>query len=141
MDLDATVSAMTVSDNNKRLVLRAFQPWEMGNSKPFFDLIAEDVTWTVIGTTAVSGIYHSKKEIVDKAFGPLLGRLEGLLTARLVDIAAEGEKVFLRFESNGAGRTGIQYNQTYCFAMVMRGDRIIEITAYLDTELLARIFT
>jgi uncharacterized protein len=131
---------MSTSEENKRLVFQAFQPWERGNSGPFFDLIADDVTWTVIGTTTVSGIYHTKKEIIDKAFGPLLDRLDGSLTARFVDIAAEGEKVFLRFESSGIAKTGIRYEQTYCFAMAMRGGRIVEIVAYLDTDLLARVF-
>jgi ketosteroid isomerase-like protein len=131
---------MSNSDENKRLVIQAFQPWEQGNSSPFFDLIADDVTWTVIGTTAASGVFHSKKEVIDRAFGPLLRRLTRPLTARFVDIAADEEKVYLRFESTGIAKTGIHYKQAYCFAMVMRGGRIIEIVAYLDTDLLARIF-
>jgi ketosteroid isomerase-like protein len=131
---------MSNSDEKKRLVFQAFQPWEQGNGTPFFDLIADDVTWTVIGTTAVSGVYHSKQEVIDRAFGPLLRRLNGPLTARFVDIAADGEKVYLRFKSSGIVKTGIHYKQTYCFAMVMRGGRIIEIVAYLDTAMLARIF-
>jgi ketosteroid isomerase-like protein len=48
--------------------------------------------------------------------------------------------VYLRFESSGVAKTGINYKQTYCFSMVMRGGRIIEIVAYLDTAMLARIF-
>ena len=131
---------MSNSDENKRLVFQSFQPWEQGNSGPFFDLIADDVTWTVIGTTAVSGVYHSKREVIDRAYGPLLRRLNGPLTARFVDIGADGEKVYLSFESSGIAKTGIHYKQTYCFVMVMRGNRIIEIVAYLDTAMLARIF-
>ena len=131
---------MSDSDENKKLIFQAFQPWERGNSTPFFDLIADDVTWTVIGSTSVSGVYHSKQEVIDKAFDPLLRRLNGALTARFVDIGADGEKVYLRFESSGVAKTGINYEQTYCFAMVMRGGRVIEIVAYLDTAMLARIF-
>jgi ketosteroid isomerase-like protein len=131
---------MSNSDENKSLVFQSFQPWEQGNSSPFFDLIADDVTWTVIGTTVASGVFHSKQEVIDRAYGPLLGRLNGPLTARFVDIAAEGEKVYLRFESSGIAKTGIHYNQAYCFAMVMGGGRIIEIVAYIDTDLLARLF-
>jgi len=132
---------MTSSEDNKALVRAAFEPWDQGDSAPFFDIIAEDVVWTVIGTTPVSGVYRSKRALVDRAFGPLLERLEGPLTTRLIDVAAEGAKVFLRFQSTGAARTGQQYNQVYCFAMVMREGRIVEIVAYLDTELLARIFS
>jgi len=128
------------TDENKTLVRTAFEPWERGDSGPFFALIAEDVVWTVIGTTSVSGVFRSKQVLVDQAFGPLLERLDGPLITRLVDIAAEGDKVFLRFESSGRAKTGLPYEQTYCFAMVMRAGRIVEIVAYLDTDLLARIF-
>jgi len=132
---------MAVSNENKRLVRAAFRPWEEGDSGPFFELIAEDVCWTVIGSTPVSGVYGSKQALVDAAFGPLLGRLDGPLTTRFVDLAADGDKVFLRFESSGVTKTGLRYDQVYCFAMVMREQRIVEIVAYLDTELLVKVFS
>ena len=129
------------ADDNKALVRAAFTPWERGDSGPFFALIADDVAWTVIGTTAVSGVYRSKQALIEGAFGPLLARLDGPLTARFIDIAAEGEKVFLRFESRGRAKSGLAYEQAYCFAMVLREGRIVEIVAYLDTDLLAKVFS
>ncbi|MEM7124569.1 MAG: nuclear transport factor 2 family protein [Pseudomonadota bacterium] len=130
---------MSTADENKRLVREAFRPWETGDSGPFFDLVADDVTWTVIGTTSVSGVYHSKQALIDQAFGPLLDRLDGPLKTRFIDLVADGDKVILRHESTGVAKTGLPYEQVYCFAMVMRDGRITEITAYLDTDLLARI--
>ena len=62
----------------------AFRPWEEGDSGPFFDLVAEDVRWTVIATTAASGAFESKRALISDR-------------------------------------------------------RIVEITAYLDTDLLARV--
>jgi ketosteroid isomerase-like protein len=132
---------MAASDENKRVVREAFRLWEEGDSGPFFDLIAEDVRWTVTGSTPVSGVYESKRALVEAAFGPLLERLAGTLSTRFVDLAAEGDKVFLRFESSGVAKTGLRYEQVYCFAMVMREQRVVEIVAYLDTELLAKIFS
>lgn len=130
---------MTTSDDNKRLVVEAFTPWEAGDSGPFFVLIADDVIWTVIGTTAISAVYRSKQALIDHAFAPLLERLDGELTTTLVDIAAEGEKVFLQFRGTDVAKTGLRYDQVYCFAMIVRERRIVEMTTYLDTELLARI--
>ena len=75
---------------------------------------------------------------MDTAFDPLRERLDGPLITRFVDLAADGDKVFLRFESSGVVKTGLHYEQAYCFAMVMRKRRIVEIVAYLDTELLAK---
>ncbi|GAA5444010.1 hypothetical protein Misp06_02190 [Microbulbifer sp. NBRC 101763] len=132
---------MNIAEANKHLVREAFRPWEAGDSGPLFDLIAEDVLWTVIGTTCASGIFHSKQALIDDAFGPLLDHLEDGLKTTFVDLAAEGEKVFLRFESTGHALNGVEYKQVYCWAMVMRDAKIVEITAYLDTDLLARVFT
>lgn len=131
---------MTIQEDNKRLVREAFRSWERGNRWPFFDLVADDVDWTVIGNTLVSGRYRSKQALVDKAFGPLLEHLEGPLKTRFIDLAAEADKVFIRFESTGLGRNGVHYDQSCCWAMVMRDGRITEIVAYLDTDLLVRIF-
>src|SRR5690606_30584470 len=39
------------TEENRNLVAQAFAAWERGDSKPFFDIVADDVTWTVIGTT------------------------------------------------------------------------------------------
>lgn len=133
--------AMATGDEDKRLVREAFRPWEQGDSGPFFDLVADDVHWTVIGSTPASGVYESKQALINTAFGPLLGRLNGPLMTRFVDLATDGDKVFLRFESSGVAKTGLRYEQVYCFAMVMREQRIVEIVAYLDTDLLARVFS
>jgi uncharacterized protein len=108
------------------------------DSGPFFDLVAEDVRWTVIGTTAASGVFESKQALIDGAFGPLLERLDGPLVTRLIDVSVDGDKVFLQFESAGVTTDDIEYQQVYCFAMRMSDRRIVEITAYLDTDLLAR---
>ena len=129
---------MTEAQANKELVRTAFGPWESGDSGPFFDLIADDVSWTVIGSTPGSGTFESKQALIEGAFGPLQARLVGPLTTRFIEIVAEGERVFLRFESSGRGANGLAYEQVYCWAMTMRGGRIVEITAYLDTDLLAR---
>lgn len=127
------------ADANKRLVRDAFAPWEAGDSGPFFALIADDVRWTVIGTTSASGVFDSKQAVIDEAFGPLLARLDGALTARFVEVAADGDRVFLRFESTGVSTSGVHYDQVYCWAMTMRDGRIVEVTAYFDTDLLVRV--
>ncbi|MEM6762202.1 MAG: nuclear transport factor 2 family protein [Pseudomonadota bacterium] len=127
-------------DDVKRTVREAFRPWENGDSGPFFALVADDVRWTVIGTTKVSGVYTSKAALLENTFGPLLDRLDGPLKTTFIDLAVDGSRVFLRFESLGTGKTGTPYRQTYCFAMRWRNGQIVETVAYLDTELLANIF-
>ncbi len=130
---------MTSAETNKRLVRDAFMPWEQGDSGPFFALVDEDVSWTVIGSTWASGTFSSKHALVDGAFGPLLEILDGPLVARFIEVVADGDRVFLRFRSSGRTTGGAAYEQAYCWAMTMRDGIIVEITTYLDTDLLARI--
>ncbi|MEM8563815.1 MAG: nuclear transport factor 2 family protein [Pseudomonadota bacterium] len=132
---------MDLAEKNKHLVRKAFRPWETGDSGPLFDMIADDVHWTVIGTSPASGEWHSKQALIDDAFGPLLDNLKDGLKTTFIDLAAEGDKVFLRFESLGHAVNGVEYAQAYCWAMVMRDGVIVEITAYLDTDLLVRVLS
>ncbi|MEM9517465.1 MAG: nuclear transport factor 2 family protein [Actinomycetota bacterium] len=124
---------------NRELVAGAFAPWEDGDSGPLFELIADDVRWRVIGTTWASGDFSSKQELIDKAFGRLLAVLGDDLRTRLHDVSADGDKVFLEFESHGMASNGVPYNQEYCWVMKMRAGRAVEIVAYLDTDLLVRV--
>ena len=36
---------------NGKLLADAFAAWEDGDYHPFFDVVADDVAWTVIGST------------------------------------------------------------------------------------------
>jgi ketosteroid isomerase-like protein len=128
-----------IAEENEALVREAFAPWEAGDSGPFFELVADDVHWEVIGTTPASGVFESKQALIEGAFGPLLAKLEGPLVTKLVDVTACGEKVFLQHTSHGVGTNGVVYDQAYCFAMRMDGGRIVEIRAYIDTDVLRRV--
>jgi ketosteroid isomerase-like protein len=125
---------------NRRLVTDAFAAWETGDSGPFFALVADDVSWTVIGTTPVSGHYRSKREFVKGALARLSERLDGGITAHVVNVLADGDHVALQWEGTSASRTGLPYRQTYCWVMRLADGRIEEVTAYLDTELVSAMF-
>lgn len=130
---------MAEAEKNAATVRAAFLPWEQGDSGPFFELVADDVRWTVIGSTPFSGVFESKQALLDGAFGVLVDHLEDGLQTRLVDIIAAGDKVVLQHTSHGIGTNGVTYDQAYCFVMTLRDDRIVEIVAYVDTDLLVRI--
>jgi ketosteroid isomerase-like protein len=47
---------------NKKLIRQAFAKWAGGDADAVFKLLADDVRWTVIGSTRVSRSYQSKRE-------------------------------------------------------------------------------
>jgi ketosteroid isomerase-like protein len=97
-----------------------------------FKMVADDGTYTVIGTTKASGVYHGSKD--------LLGRLVPLL-AGFIDPPAltfeepivEGERAVLLASGAGTGPTGPYSQPHYAFVMRVRGDEIVEVIEFMDT--------
>jgi hypothetical protein len=117
----------------------AFAHWGRGDSRPFMALVADDVVWTVIGTTPISGTYRDKASFLAAA-GRLFDQLTGPILATVVEVIGAGDRVILRWEGRSEGRNGTPYHQHYCWVMRLAGDRIAEVVAYLDTELITAMF-
>lgn len=125
--------------HNAELIRTAFSHWEEGDSKPFFGLVADDVRWTVIGTTEISGTYTSKREFVT-ATGKLFSRFTGPLLAKIKAVHDVDDMVFLQFHGSSMGVNGRPYEQDYCWVIRVVDDQVREVTAYLDTALLVDMF-
>jgi len=125
---------------NKKLIQDAFAGWARGDSNAFFNLLAEDVRWTVIGNTPVSRTYTSRAEFVDGAAKPLTAKLAGPIVPTVRDVIAEGDKVVLQWEGRSSGKNGTIYHQTYCWVMRFADGKVREGTAYLDTELISQLW-
>ena len=127
-------------DTNAERVRHAFTHWEGGSSREFFEMVADDVTWRVIGTTAISGTFSGKASFVAGAAGKLLVRLAGPLQATIVAVHDVGDTVVLQWEGRSHGRNGRPYEQTYCWVLGFEGGLIRNVIAYLDTALVADMF-
>jgi uncharacterized protein (TIGR02246 family) len=125
---------------NKKLIQDAFTAWARGDGMAFFNLLAPDVHWTVIGSTPVSRTFSSRDAFVEGAVKPLTAKLAGPIVPTVRDVIAEGDKVVLQWEGRSSGKNGTIYHQTYCWVMRMEGGKVREGTAYLDTELITQIW-
>ncbi len=112
---------------NKKLIQDAFTAWARGDGNAFFNLLAEDVHWTVIGSTPVSRTYPSRAAFVEGAVKPLTAKLAGLIVPTVRDIIAEGDKVVLQWEGRSSGKNGAIYHQTYCWVMRMADGKVPSI--------------
>ncbi len=130
---------MGITDENCESVRSAFESWEQGDSRPFFGLVADDVCWTVIGSTPISGTYTTKSAFIEKAAGRLTAMFAGPVIAKIVDVRAAGDKVFLQWEGSAETTGGRPYEQTYCWVMTMSDGEVVEALAYLDTELVSAV--
>jgi uncharacterized protein len=106
-----------------------------------FATMADDVRWTIMGTTKFSHVMNGKQEIVNKLFKPITAELESMGSTITDNIIAEGDYVVVQQHATGRQtKTGKPYNNQYCLVYKVVGDKIKEITEYLDTELVTSAF-
>jgi ketosteroid isomerase-like protein len=63
---------------NKQFISNMFIELSKGNAEAFLGGIADDVRYTIIGTTKYSGTFNGKQELIDKLLGPLTAQLEAV---------------------------------------------------------------
>ena len=124
--------------SNGELVRNAFAAWEAGDNRAFFALVAPDVTWRVIGTTAISGTYPSKKAFL-VGTAALSDAFAEPIVAKVVAVREAGDTVILQWEGTSRGRNGTPYEQSYCWVMQLADGKVSDVVAYLDTALLERL--
>lgn len=122
---------------NKRQLQNAFTELAKGNGEPFVDALAEDIRWTIIGTTAWSGNWEGKRSVRDELFGSLFAQFAGRYTNSAQRLVAEGDHVVVESRGNVTTKSGKPYNNTYCYVCRMADGKVHELTEYCDTELLS----
>lgn len=132
---------MSQEDSNRQIVLDAFAAWAEGDGGAVFALLTDDVRWTVIGSTAISGTYTSRQAFLEQAAGRLGAKLAGAIAPRVVGVIAEGDLVVVQWEGRAETKSGRPYHQVYCWVMRLAGGRVTEGTAYLDTQLIAEVLS
>jgi ketosteroid isomerase-like protein len=126
---------------NKKLVEDAFGMWVRGDRAAFDNLLGDDLHWTVIGNSPVSGRYNSKREFLEGASARMNEKLATTIKPTLRHVIADGDMVALVFNGDGTGKNGTVYHQTYCWVLRLEGGKVREGTAYLDTELITKLFS
>jgi ketosteroid isomerase-like protein len=127
---------------NKQLLQDIYAQISKGNLQPLLDSMADDIEWTIIGSTALSGTSRGKQEVIDKLLRPLRARLadgplaEGAIVFQPDRFIAEGEYVVMQAHGRATARSGKPYNNTYCIVCRIVGGKLKEMIDYVDTELI-----
>jgi ketosteroid isomerase-like protein len=125
---------------NVEAMRAAFAGLQNGEQGPFFGLISDDVVWTVIGTTPVSGTVHGKAAFAERVGRPLQERLAEPIRSSPRQILADGDHVVALWDGTSTMRNGEPYQQSYCWVFRFAGGAIVEATTYWDTDLVNRVF-
>jgi uncharacterized protein len=124
----------------RALVERLFAAYEQGDSQPLFDHVADDVHWTVTGKNYLSGEYRSKREFLDATYERLAAVLKEPVRPRVRRIITEGDLAVVEWHGHATSIANRPYDNDYCWVIRVAGDRIVEVTAYLDGALVEELF-
>jgi uncharacterized protein len=124
---------------NKALVQKGFDKWTNGTGN-FFELLDDDVVWTITGKSPISKRYYGRKQFMEEAIAPLNERLSQLIVPTLSGIYADGDMVIALWNGKATAKDGVPYNNTYSWHMKMKDGKIIEVIAFFDTIDLAELW-
>jgi uncharacterized protein len=117
---------------NKQAVITAFNNWAAGTGS-FFDLLTDDVTWTISGSSPHSRTYYSKQELMDEVIMPLNRRLSEKIVPAVRNVYADGNTVIVIWDGKAKATDGRPYLVSYAWFLEMKDGRIFRVTAFLDT--------
>jgi ketosteroid isomerase-like protein len=130
-----TTTQPTTAAANKRLMQTLFAELATGNRRPFRDHMADDIRWTLTGTTRWSRTYAGKQAVIDELFRPLFELFDGQHVNVAHRMIAEDDLVVVESRGSVMTRAGKPYNNTYCMIYRLSGGKICEVTEYCDTAL------
>ncbi len=103
----------------------------------FFDHVADDVSWTVLGTHPLAGTYRSKQAFRDGTFARLAPLFEAPLKLATKRVLVDGDRAVVELAADATTRHGVRFDNDYCWVCRFAGDRIVEVRAYLDSAMVA----
>jgi uncharacterized protein len=106
----------------REVLEHAFRETAKGNGRPFVDMLADDVEWSIIGSTEWSETFRGKSSVIGEA-------------TRFI---AEGNLVAVEGRNLSVTRRGPAYPNRYCWIFEMRDGMAVRITEYCDTALVER---
>jgi ketosteroid isomerase-like protein len=120
---------------NKQLMQNIFSELSKGNGKPFVESLADDISWTVTGSTKWSRTYRGKEAVLAELLSPLFAQFADQYTNTAHRFIAEDDYVVVECRGRVTTKSGTPYNNTYCWVCRVADGKLRELTEYLDTEL------
>lgn len=120
------------------LVRRMYAALSSGDVDGFLECLHEDVRWTVMGETALSGTYAGKRAVVDELLGAFPRYFREGLTVHVDAVHAADDHVVAELRAELVTHSGEPYRNRYCIVYRVEDGRVREMREYLDTQRLAR---
>jgi ketosteroid isomerase-like protein len=120
-------------------VNRLFDNLSTGNANSFFDNVADDVHWTVMGTHQLAGVYKSKKDFLKNTFERLDKVLKEGVILKVDHALVSGDTAVVEMNQTSTALNGKAFPNTYCWVVRFVDDMITEVRAYVDSFLVKQV--
>ena len=121
-------------------VRKIFQGLERGDGAAFFQHVADDVDWTVMGTHPLAGHYLSKKPFIGGTFAKLGRVLPQGAQLHVEHLLVKDDQAVVELRSLATAKNGMRFDNRYCWVVYFRDEVIEKVRAYLDSAMVARLF-
>ena len=128
---------MTVTSEYVREI---FKGLEQGDGAAFFEHVADDVDWIVMGSHPLAGHYRSKSDFIAGTFAKLSQVLPLGAQLHVEHLIVEGDQAAVELHSLATATNGMRFDNRYCWIVFFEGARIVRVRAYLDSAMVVRLF-
>ena len=136
----ANKTAQTPMDISAERVREIFKGLENGDGAAFFQHVADDVNWTVMGTHPLAGHYSTKREFIEGTFAKLGRVLPQGTQLRVEHLLVKGDQAVVELRSFATAKNGMRFDNRYCWVVSFKDELIVAVRAYLDSAMVARLF-
>ncbi len=128
---------MSTTEQNKASVTAFFKALSKGDVEHVVNAYADDGAVTTMGDTLISGT--TGKDGIAASVAGIMDVFPRGLTFTVQDMVAEGEKVAVEASCLGEHISGKTYNNQYHFLFEFRDGKLLNLTEYMDTELVTDV--
>jgi hypothetical protein len=121
-------------------VREIFKGLENGDGSAFFEHVADDVDWTVMGTHPLAGQYRSKQAFREGTFAKLDQVLPQGAQLHMEHLIVKDDQAVVELHSLATAKNGMRFDNWYCWIVYFQGAVIVRVRAYLDSAMVARLF-
>ena len=121
-------------------VRKIFKGLEQGDGASFFEHVDDKVDWIVEGTHPLAGHYKSKSDFVAGTFAKLAKVLPNGAQLVVEHLVVKDDQAVVELHSLATAKNGLKFDNRYCWVCRFVNRTIVEVRAYLDSALVARLF-
>ena len=128
-------------EKNKQTAMALLEASAVHDAERFAELLCDDATYWTAGKPHLFRYCgeKTKEEICRYMATPSI--FVGGVEVTFGDITAEGDRVAVEAQTRGELPDGRVYTNMYHYLFTFRGDRILRVREYLDTQAAAEFFS